>query len=147
MSLGGRLNQGYKFNNKYLKRIIDWWTRHYYGCDIPCSIKMGANVQFGHSGLATVISPYSRIGSNIYIQHGVTMGASKGIENAPIIEDRVIIGAHATLIGKITIGGNSVIGAGAIVTKDVPCNSIVVGINQVKTMNDDMQKALDTFCK
>lgn len=147
MSLGGCLNKGYSSKNKLIQKTINWWTRHYYGCDIPCQMKIGENVQFGHSGLATVISLYSRIGNNIYIQHGVTLGASKGLENAPIIEDKVIIGAHATLIGKITVGTNSVIGAGAIVTKDVPSNSIVLGINQIKPMNEEMQRNLDAFCK
>ena len=107
---------------------------------------MGTNVQFGHSGLGVVISPYSKIGNNIYIQHGVTLGATKGLENAPLIEDKVIIGAHAILIGKIRIGSNVVIGAGAIVTKDVPDNSIVLGINDVRPMNDGVQKTLDAFC-
>lgn len=104
-------------------------------------------MQFGHSGLATVISPFSIIGSNVYIQHGVTLGASKGLENAPIIEDNVIIGAHATLIGRIKVGSNSVIGAGAIVTKDVPSNNVVLGINKIAPIRQDLQNTLDAFFK
>ena len=107
---------------------------------------MGTNVQFGHSGLGVVISPYSKIGNNIYIQHGVTLGATKGLENAPCIRDRVIIGAHAILIGKIIISSNVVIGAGAIVTKDIPENSIVLGVNDIRPLSDDLKKTLDEFC-
>ena len=138
MSLVGGLRRGYQSRSKTVKKFINWWTRHYYGCDIPCDLQIGSNVQFGHSGLGVVISPYSKVGNNVFFQHGVTLGATKGIENAPIVNDRVIIGAHATLIGKITIGSNSIIGAAAIVTKDVPENSIVLGTNLIRPIDDEM---------
>lgn len=143
MDLSHNLQRGKKSKSKAFKRFIDWINRHYFSCDIPCDTQIGKNVRFGHTGLGVVINVNSVIGDNVFIQHGVTLGLTKGEFNAPIIEKNVIIGARAILLGKIRIGEGSVIGAGAIVTKDIPSNSIVVGVNQVKPISEEMKKVLD----
>ena len=55
------------------------------------------------------------------------MGGRAGHKGLPIIGDNVVIGTHAQIIGNVTIGNNSIVGAGAIVTRDVPDNVVVVG--------------------
>jgi len=77
-----------------------------------------------------VIGETSIIGKNVTIFHGVTLGgvsAQKG-KRHPTIEDEVVIGAGAKILGNITIGSCSRIGANAVVVKDVPCDSVVVGV-------------------
>jgi len=79
-----------------------------------------------------VIHPKSRLGKNVTILQGVTIGGNIGKKRhgrlSPEIEDNVLIGAGAKVLGPIVIGENSMIGANAVVTKDVPKNSVVIGI-------------------
>ena len=68
---------------------------------------------------------------NVTIYHGVTLGGqgkSEGKRRHPIIEDDVLLGANATILGPITIGKGAKIGAGAVVLKDVPEGATVVGL-------------------
>lgn len=67
------------------------------------------------------------IGNNCVILHGVTIGGRSGSKKLPIIKDNVWIGAHSIILGPITIGKNSIIGAGSVVVKDVAANSVVAG--------------------
>ena len=77
-----------------------------------------------------MINPNCSIGEGTYIQHGVTIGSRDDIKNvkAPEIGKGCYIGAHAVLIGDIKIGDNVKIGAGAVVTKDMPNNVTAVGV-------------------
>ncbi|HTY13156.1 MAG TPA: serine O-acetyltransferase EpsC, partial [Candidatus Omnitrophota bacterium] len=80
-------------------------------------------------GNGVVIGETSVIGDDVTIYQGVTLGGT-GKEHGkrhPTIGNSVVIGAHAIILGNITIGDNSRIGAGAVVTKSVPPNSTVVG--------------------
>ena len=81
-------------------------------------------VYFQH-GFSTVIAA-KRIGTCCRINQQVTIGYSG--DDAPIIEDNVAITAGAIIIGKVHVGSNSVIGAGSVVTKDVPESTIVAGV-------------------
>lgn len=90
-------------------------------------------------GMGIVIGETSIIGNNVTIYHGVTLGGvslNKG-KRHPTIEDSVIIGAGAKVLGNITIGKNSKIGANSVILKDVPKNSVAVGIpGKIITNND-----------
>lgn len=87
-------------------------------------IGTGLVLQHGFSCVINAIS----IGQNCQIWHNVTIGLSEsGTNKKPIIKDNVKICAGAIVIGKITIGNNVVIGAGAVVTKNVPDDCIVAG--------------------
>ncbi len=99
-----------------------------YGIRIPPRVPIGSGFVIWHSGL-TVLHYDCVIGSNVNIRQGVTIGqAGRGDKKgAPVIGDRVDIGVNAVIIGKITIGEDAVIGAGAIVRKDVPARAVVVG--------------------
>lgn len=55
------------------------------------------------------------------------MGGRAGHKGLPIIGDNVVVGTHAQILGNVTVGNNSIVGAGAIVTHDVPDNVVVVG--------------------
>lgn len=70
-----------------------------------------------------MIHPNSVIAENVCIQHHVLIGQRNG-SGAPTIEKNVIINPYSMILGEVTIGENCIIGAGSIVTKDVPPNSI-----------------------
>jgi serine O-acetyltransferase len=77
-----------------------------------------------------VIGETAEIGVDVTLYHGVTLGGTsleKG-KRHPTIGDRVVIGAGAKVLGAITIGNDSRIGANAVVVKSVPANSVVVGV-------------------
>ena len=80
--------------------------------------------------MGVVIGETAEIGDDVTMYHGVTLGGvsiDKG-KRHPTIEDQVVIGAGAKVLGAITIGRCSRIGANAVVVKDVPENSVVVGV-------------------
>lgn len=94
------------------------------GCDIPSHCKIGAGVKILH-GWGIVINSKTIIGENFTIVSGTVIGANH--TGFPTIGDNVSIGAHALIIGGVDIGNNSEIGAGAIVTHDIPENGVVYG--------------------
>lgn len=113
----------------FLSKLLNRWIRWYYHCDIPYSLNL-TGVYFAHKGFGVVINPKSSIGKGTYIQHDVTIGARDDTKNtnAPQIGENCYIGAKAIIIGDINIGNNVKIGAGAVVTKNVPDNATAVGV-------------------
>ena len=93
-----------------------------------------------------MVSPGTIIGNNVSLRQNTTIGAKgfDGAEKSPIIEDNVTIGPNVCIIGDITIGEGTIIGAGAVVVKDVPAHTIVVG-NPAKVIKSTMGK--DTLNK
>lgn len=104
-------------------RIIGGIFARRYGCDIPREVEFGKDVHFPHRAMGVVIHPLCKIGNNVCIQHHVLLGEKNGTD-APTICDNVVINPYSIIIGNVTIGENSVIGAGSIVTKDVPANCV-----------------------
>ncbi len=81
--------------------------------------------------MGVVIGETAEIGENVTIYHGVTLGGVGGEKNTkrhPTVEDDVIIGAGAKILGPITIGKGSRVGANAVVLKSIPPYSTAVGI-------------------
>lgn len=114
---------------KLLGRIVSHIARAFTGIEIHPGAKICHSLFIDH-GMGVVIGETSEIGCNVTIYHGVTLGGvslQKG-KRHPTIEDNVVIGAGAKILGAITIGEGSRIGANAVVVKDVPKNSVVVGI-------------------
>jgi Serine acetyltransferase len=103
--------------------------KYKYGIDIPYDCQIGKGLYIGHFG-GIVVSPSAVIGSNLNISQGTTIGvSSRGARmGAPVIGDSVYIAAGAKVFGKIFIGSNVAIGANAVVNKDIPDFSVVVGI-------------------
>ena len=91
-------------------------------------------------GMGTVIGETAEIGANVTLYHNVTLGGVswEKVKRHPTLEDHVVVGAGAQVLGPITIGAHSRIGANSVVVKDVPPNSVVVGIpGRVKSRNGD----------
>ncbi|MGE5463710.1 MAG: serine O-acetyltransferase EpsC, partial [Syntrophothermus sp.] len=89
----------------------------------------------GHSffidhGMGVVIGETAEVGNNVTLYHGVTLGGTSlhKTKRHPTVGDNVVIGAGAKVLGAITIGNNSRIGANAVVIKSTPADSVVVGV-------------------
>lgn len=101
------------------------------GIELPCEVPVGKGFVIEHSG-GIVISGFARFGDRCRIRNGVVVGLSR-VEDpcAPQIGDDVDIGTGAKVLGNIRIGNHVLIGANAVVVKDVPDNSIAVGVPAV----------------
>lgn len=106
-----------------LYKILLFWFLH---IELHWDLVVGEGLTIYH-GYCLVIHPNSRIGSFVTLRHCVTIGNNGINSDAPIIMNNVSVGSNAVIIGPIRIGENSVIGAGAVVTKDVDKNTVVVG--------------------
>jgi len=126
-------------------RVCHWTTR----IELPYIVRVGRRVRIWHHG-GCVLGARS-IGNDVQIRHNVTFGlANHGdpIHMLPILEDRVIVGAGAAVLGPIRIGHDSVIGANAVVTQDVPPHSLVAGIpGRVIRQLDEGQRRTDVRTK
>jgi serine O-acetyltransferase len=101
------------------------------GIELPCEVEVGRNFVIDHFG-GVVVSGYARFGNDCRIRTGVVVGLARVDDPcAPKIGDNVDIGAGAKLLGRITIGNNVVIGANAVVVRDVPDDSIAAGVPAV----------------
>ena len=106
-----------------IKLLIGWWRPGDYTFLIPDHTIIGPSFRQDHA-FGTTLNAES-IGSHFFCLHGITIGKKNG--KRPVIGDNVTVFAHAIIIGDIHIGNNVVIGAGSVVTKDVPDNAIVAG--------------------
>lgn len=119
----------YKSKLFFIARIISQVSRFFTGIEIHPGAKIGRRFFIDH-GMGIVIGETCEIGDNVTIFQGVTLGGTgkeKG-KRHPTIEDNVLIATGAKVLGSITVGENSKIGAGSVVLKEVPANSTVVGI-------------------
>ena len=117
-------------------KIISQFARFMTGIEIHPGAKIGKNLFIDH-GMGVVIGETSDIGDNVTIYHGVTLGGispsinsdkQRNVKRHPTIQDKVVIGSGAQILGPIIVGRNSKIGSNAVVTNDVPENAIMVGI-------------------
>jgi len=114
---------------RLLARWLSHVTRAMTGIEIHPGACVGPRFFIDH-GMGVVIGETAEIGADVTLYHGVTLGGTslaKG-KRHPTLEDRVVVGAGAKILGAITIGADSRIGANAVVIKSVPRNSVVVGI-------------------
>ena len=98
------------------------------GVSLPPELTAGEGLYIGHYG-AIIVSPDARLGRHCNLSQGVTIGVGgRGAQRgAPVLGNRVYVGAGAILFGKIEIGEDAAIGAGAVVTRSVPARAVVVG--------------------
>ena len=126
----------YEMKVPLIPRIITEMAHSETGIDIHPRATIGEYFTIDH-GTGVVIGATTIIGKNVQLYQGVTLGAKsfpldengnpiKGIDRHPIIEDNVIIYAQATILGRVTVGANSVIGGNVWITEDVPPNSKIV---------------------
>lgn len=110
-------------------RLISHFVRHSTGIEIHPAAVIGEGFFIDH-GMGVVIGETTEIGKNVTLYHGVTLGGvslEKG-KRHPTLQDGVVVGAGAKILGAITIGEGSRIGANAVVVKSVPPDSVVVGV-------------------
>lgn len=119
----------YKRKMFFLARLVSQLSRHFTGIEIHPGAKIGKGLFIDH-GMGVVIGETAEIGDNVIMYHGVTLGGTgknKG-KRHPTVGNNVTIGSGAKVLGPITLGDNSKIGANAVVLKDIPNNCTAVGI-------------------
>lgn len=131
----------YKHHIPLLPGLISRIIRVVFSCELSCTTKIGTNTAFVHNGLGCVVNPDAIIGNNVRILQNVSI-AGRGIDRGtPIIEDDVLIGCGACILGGVKIGKGASIGANAVVIDDVPAGGVAVGIPakvvKIKTVNTD----------
>ena len=123
-----------KFN--LIARIISQFSRFLTGIEIHPNANIGKNLFIDH-GMGVVIGETSDIGDNVTIYHMVTLGGiapsinsndQRNVKRHPTIQDDVVIGSGAQVLGPVTVGRCAKIGANAVITKDVPDKAVMVGI-------------------
>lgn len=118
-------NLGLKWPARMLSHISRWLT----GVEIHPGAKIGRRFFIDH-GMGIVIGETSEIGNDCSLYHGVTLGGTtwnKG-KRHPTLQNNVVVGAGAKILGPVTIGANARIGSNAVVVKDVPAGATVVGV-------------------
>ena len=117
-------------------RIISQLSRFLTGIEIHPGAKIGKNLFIDH-GMGVVIGETSEIGDNVTIYHMATLGGitpsinsneQRMVKRHPTLNDCVVVGSGAQILGPVIIGANAKIGANAVVTKNVPENAVMVGI-------------------
>ena len=112
----------------YLPRALSYFSRALTGIEIHPRAKIGDGLFIDH-GMGVVIGETAAIGDNVTLYQGVTLGGTGFAtgKRHPTVQDNVTIGSGAKLLGPITIGHGSKIGANSVVIHDIPANSTVVG--------------------
>lgn len=123
--------KGRKIRSKFICIIL----RMVFACEFSGECDFDSSAQLVHNGLGCVFHPKAKIGKNCKIYQNVTLGGNGKIidgrevinRGAPRLEENVAVFAGACVLGPISIGHDSIIGANAVITKDVPPNSLVFG--------------------
>ena len=125
----------YRFRNRivraplsFIYKMMRAMAQILTGIDLPCEATIGRRFRIDHFG-SIIVSGDAVFGDDVVIRSGVTVGLRRaGVRGAPIIGNRVDIGAGAKILGAIRIGDDAAIGANAVVLEDVPAGCIAVGI-------------------
>ena len=145
--IGYRLAHYFYLKKHYfIARYISEKAKKKTGIEIHPGAQIGKNLFIDH-GMGVVIGETTIIGDNVTIYQGATLGGT-GKETGkrhPTIENNVMISAGSKILGAITIGENSKIGAGSVVLKDVPKNCTVVGIPGKIVKKDDIKIESNTL--
>ncbi len=111
-----------------LSRFVERFIRLIYAARIPAEADIDDTVHFSHNALAVVVTKKASIGPRCQIGLQVLLGSRWPFEGGPRLEEDVIVHSGAKIIGPVTVGRGSVIGANAVVLEDVPPQSLVVGV-------------------
>lgn len=126
----------YRITHYLYRKKYFFWARYFSerskkktGIEIHPGAVIGKNLFIDH-GIGVVIGETAIIGNNVTLFHGVTLGGISDVcgKRHPTVEDNVLIGCYAIILGDITIGEGAKIGAGAVVLNDVLPHTTVVGI-------------------
>jgi len=119
----------YRTRLPLVPRFLSNLNRFMTGIEIHPAAQIGPGLFIDH-GMGVVIGETAQIGEGVTLYQGVTLGGTslqRG-KRHPTLRDRVTVGVNAAVLGAITVGENSRVGAGSVVVKDVPANATVVGI-------------------
>lgn len=119
----------WKLNFKLIARMISSFSRWFTGIEIHPGATIGRRFFIDH-GMGVVIGETAEVGDDVTLYHGVTLGGTtwnKG-KRHPTLENGVVVGAGAKVLGPIVIGENARVGSNAVVTKQVPAGATAVGI-------------------
>ena len=114
---------------RFIARAGSQITRWLTGIEIHPGATIGRRFFIDH-GMGVVIGETAEVGDDVMLYHGVTLGGRQreGGKRHPTLHDGVAVGAGAKILGPITIGAHSVVGANAVVTRDAPADSVLVGV-------------------
>ncbi len=130
--------RGWKISARFLSHVARFFT----GIEIHPAAKLGPGLFIDH-GMGVVIGETAEVGENVTLLQGVTLGGTslKREKRHPTLGDNVVVGAGAKIIGAFKIGDGSRIGAGSVVVREVPTNSVVVGVPGRVTYRDGQRVA------
>ena len=113
----------------FVGRFVSQTSRFLTGIEIHPGAKIGRRFFIDH-GMGVVIGETAGIGDDVTIYHGVTLGGVTWdkVKRHPTLEDKVVIGSGAKILGPFTVGRGAKIGSNSVVVKEVPPNATVVGI-------------------
>jgi len=119
----------WKIKMPFVPRYLSEITRELTGIEIHPGAEIGKDFFIDHGG-GVVIGETSKIGDNVTIYQGVVLGGTMTdpVKRHPTLGNNIVVGTGAKLLGPITIGDNVKIGANSVVVRDVPPNSVVVGV-------------------
>ncbi|MBF0214261.1 MAG: serine O-acetyltransferase [Magnetococcales bacterium] len=114
---------------RLLARFLSNLTRFLTGIEIHPAARIGLRFFIDH-GMGVVIGETTQIGDDVTLYHGVTLGGTSwnAGKRHPTLENGVVVGAGAKILGPITIGSNARVGSNAVVVSDVPADTTVVGV-------------------
>ena len=130
--------RGWRISARFLSQVARFFT----GIEIHPAAKIGSGLFIDH-GMGVVIGETAEVGENVTLLQGVTLGGTslKREKRHPTLGDNVVVGAGAKIIGAFKIGDGSRIGAGSVVVREVPTNSVVVGVPGRVTYRDGQRVA------
>jgi len=130
--------RGWRIPARFLSHVARFLT----GIEIHPAAKIGSGLFIDH-GMGVVIGETAEVGENVTLLQGVTLGGTslKREKRHPTLGNNVVVGAGAKIIGAFKIGDGSRIGAGSVVVREVPTNSVVVGVPGRVTYRDGQRVA------
>lgn len=134
----GLWTRGWRVTARFVSHVSRFMT----GIEIHPAATLGEGLFIDH-GMGVVIGETAEVGENVTILQGVTLGGTslRREKRHPTLGDNVVVGAGAKILGGFTIGAGSRIGAGSVVVREVPENSVVVGVPGRVTFRDGQRVA------
>ena len=133
-------NRGFRLT----ARLLSQFSRFLTGIEIHPAAEIGRRLFIDH-GAGVVIGETAAVGDDVHMHHGCTLGGNdpQPVKRHPTVEDEVVMGANATLVGDITVGKGAAIGAGAVVVDDVDPGETMVGVPASPVGGDESNEGDD----